>query len=71
MLGCHGQKDLLERVGVIINEGQDAAETVNEMVEETAIDIGFDSVDEEGEVAWHSCQGVGEDGCGCARSVSG
>jgi hypothetical protein len=41
------------------------------MVEETAIDIGFDSVDEEGEVAWHSCQGVGEDGCGCARSVSG
>ena len=48
MLRGHRQKDLLERIRVIVDEGQHPAESVNEVIEETAIDFGFDAIDEEG-----------------------
>lgn len=61
MLRGHRQKDLLEGVRVIIDEGQDPAESVDEVIEETAINLGFDAIDEEGEVARDGCKGLGAD----------
>ncbi len=49
MLCGHGQEDLLERIRIIVDKGQDATEAVNEMVEEATVDFGFDSIDEDRE----------------------
>ena len=37
-------------------EGQDSTEVVDEMVEETAVDVRLDTIDEKGESAW-KCKG--------------
>lgn len=49
MLGGHGKKDLLERIRIIVDQGQHATEAVNEMVEKATVDVGFDSVDKDRE----------------------
>jgi hypothetical protein len=61
MLRGHRQEDLLEGIRVIVDEGQDPAESVDEVIEETAIDVGFDAIDEEGKVARDGCKGVSAD----------
>jgi hypothetical protein len=61
MLRGHRQKDLFEGIRVIVDQGQDPAESVDEVIEETAIDLGFDAIDEEGEVARDGCKGLGAD----------
>lgn len=61
MLRSHRQKDLFEGIRVIVDERQDPAESVNEVVEETAVDLSFDAIDEEGEVARDGCKGLGAD----------
>lgn len=51
MLRGHGKEDLLEGVGVVIDQSKNATEAVNEMVEKTAIDVGFNAVDQDGQGA--------------------
>lgn len=46
MLRCHGQKDFFEGIRVVIYEGQDTAESVHEVIEQLAIHLRFDAVDE-------------------------
>jgi hypothetical protein len=61
MLRGHRQKDLLEGIRVIVDEGQNPAESVDEVIEETTIDLGFDAINEEGEVTRNGCKGLGAD----------
>lgn len=49
MLGGHGEEDLFEWVGVIIDEGQNATEIVDKMIKESPVDIGFDAVNQQRE----------------------
>lgn len=51
MLGGHGEKDFFEGIRVIVDEGKDATEAVDEVVEEATVDIGFDAIDQDGEGA--------------------
>lgn len=51
MLGGHGEEDLFEGVGVIVDEGQHTTEAKDEMVEKATVDFGFDAIDEEGKGA--------------------
>lgn len=49
MLGGHGEENLFERVGVIVDEGQNATEAVDEVVQEATVDFGFDAIDQDRE----------------------
>ena len=60
VLRGHRQKDFLKWVGIIINEGQDATEPIDEVIEEATVNLGFDSVDEDREAAWYGGKGLME-----------
>lgn len=64
MLGSHREQDLLERIRVIVDEGQHATKPIHKVVEEAAIDIRFDAVDEEGEPARQGGKILGADSWG-------
>lgn len=63
VLRCHRQQNLLERVRVIVDQGEHAAESVDEVVEEPAIDVGLDAVDEEGQTSRERGQGASPGRC--------
>lgn len=58
MLGRHGQQDLFERIRVIIDKSQHTTEPIHEMIEEAPVDLGFNAIDQEGQVARNSCKGL-------------
>ena len=64
MLGSHREQDLLERIRVIVDEGQHATKPIDKVVEEAAIDVRFDAVDEEGEPARQGGKILGADSWG-------
>lgn len=61
VLSCHRQQDLLERIRVVVDEGQDPTKPIHKVVEEATINLGFDAIDKEGKVARDSDQGLGSD----------
>ncbi len=66
MLRRHRQKDFFEGVRIIIDESQDTAEPVDEVVEQLAIHLCFDTVDEDRERTIYDCRL----GPGCRKRVS-
>lgn len=49
MLCGHGEEDFFEGIGIIVDEGQNATEPKDEVIEEATIDFGFDTIDEDWE----------------------
>lgn len=47
VLSGHREQYLLERVGVIVDQGQDATKAIDEMIEEASVNLGFDAVDKQ------------------------
>ena len=50
MGGSHGEKDLLERILLVSEEGEHATDVEDEVVEEEAVHIGFDAFDKDWQI---------------------
>lgn len=58
MLRSHGKENLFEEVGVIIDQSEHPTKLKDNMVEEPAVHIGFNPIDQEQRRAGHRGQGI-------------
>lgn len=65
VLGGHGEQDLLERVGVIVDQRENSAKVVDKVIKEASVDVRFDAVDENRQPTGKNRKGMSSGSCRC------
>lgn len=65
MLGGHWEQDLLERVGVIVDQRENSAKVVDKVVKEAPVDVRLDAVDEDRQPTSKNRKGMSSGSCRC------